>query len=153
MVIIAEAHSSDPGGREILFISTITKEFIEVQDHIEAFSIPRGSMKSAVRRKFQIDPVRNTTTNHVEYFSRDQVEQQTDLQPVPSDESTDDPSEDHNIMEDLSVLLPYPNDPQFQPALEAPQVSSCNCKRNNVGNPRWTITENRPGIDLMEQRS
>ncbi|KAK3794557.1 hypothetical protein RRG08_003707 [Elysia crispata] len=41
----------------------------------------------------------------------------TDLQPVPSDESTDDPSEDHNIIEDLSVLLPAPNDPQFQPAL------------------------------------
>ncbi|KAK3799946.1 hypothetical protein RRG08_025545, partial [Elysia crispata] len=28
---------------------------------------------------------------------------QTDLQPVPSDESTDDPSEDHNIIEDLSL--------------------------------------------------
>ncbi|KAK3748456.1 hypothetical protein RRG08_025541 [Elysia crispata] len=56
----------------------------------------------------------------------------TDLQPVPSDESTDDPSEDHNIIEDLSVLLPARNDPQFQPALEAPQVSPCNCKRNNV---------------------
>ena len=50
----------------------------------------------------------------------------------------DDPSEDHNIMEDLSVLLPYPNDPQFQPALEAPQVSSCNCKRNN-GQPCHTF--------------
>ena len=32
----------------------------------------------------------------------------------------DDPFEDHNIIEDLSILLPAPNDPQFQPALEAP---------------------------------
>ncbi|KAK3765529.1 hypothetical protein RRG08_054053, partial [Elysia crispata] len=36
---------------------------------------------------------------------------QTDLKPVPSDESTDDPSEDNNIMEDLSILLQAPNDP------------------------------------------
>ena len=50
----------------------------------------------------------------------------------------DDPSEDHNIMEDLSVLLPAPNDPQFQPALEAPQVSPYNCKRNN-GQPCHTF--------------
>ena len=50
----------------------------------------------------------------------------------------DDPSEDHNIIEDLSVLLPAPNDPQFQPALEAPQVSPCNCKRNN-GQPCHTF--------------
>ena len=50
----------------------------------------------------------------------------------------DDPSEDHNIMEDLSVLLPAPNDPQFQPALEALQVSPCNCKRNN-GQPCHTF--------------
>ena len=50
----------------------------------------------------------------------------------------DDPSEDHNIIEDLSVLLPAPNVPQFQPALEAPQVSPCNCKRNN-GQPCHTF--------------
>ena len=50
----------------------------------------------------------------------------------------DDPSEDHNIIEDLSVLLPALNDPQFQPALEAPQVSPCNCKRNN-GQPCHTF--------------
>ena len=50
----------------------------------------------------------------------------------------DDPSEDHNIIEDLSVLLPAPNVPQFQPALEAPQVSPCNCKLNN-GQPCHTF--------------
>ena len=50
----------------------------------------------------------------------------------------DDPSEDHNIIEDLSVLLLALNDPQFQSALEAPQVSPCNCKRNN-GQPCHTF--------------
>ena len=49
----------------------------------------------------------------------------------------DDPSEDHNIIEHLSILLPAPNNPQFQPALEV-QVSPCYCKRNN-GQPCHTF--------------
>ena len=54
----------------------------------------------------------------------------------------DDPSEDHTIIEDLSILLPVPNDPQFQPAVEAPQISPCNCKRNN-GQPCHTFFDDK----------